>query len=99
MANIRERSTAQAGARAGRSLADTIGAMVGAAATGADDPAGALIDVLADRSMLLVLDGLVPERSDVTLVAEILRRSPHVKLIVMAQETFNLQEEWVLDIE
>ena len=49
--------------------------------------------------MLLVLDGLVPERSDVTLVAEILRRSPHVKLIVMAQETFNLQEEWVLDIE
>jgi len=99
MANEHERSAAQAGARAGRSLADTIGAMVGAAATGADDPAGALIDVLADRSMLLVLDGLVPERSDVTLVAEILRRSPHVKLIVMAQETFNLQEEWVLDIE
>ena len=99
LANVHEPGAAPEGARAGCDLVDAIGAVVGDVATGTDDPAAALIDAIGDRSMLLVLDGLAPEPSDVTVVAEILRRSPYVKLMVMAQETFDLQEEWVLDIE
>jgi hypothetical protein len=51
------------------------------------------------RALLLVLDGLVPTEEDATLVAQILRSAPRVKILVAARERLFLQEEWVLDVE
>lgn len=85
-------------ASAGGNLAAIIGNAVGSDLSRAHDPAAALLDILRQRAMLLVLDGLAPAESEVELAAEILRHAPGVKLIAVAREPFNLLEEWLLDI-
>jgi DNA-binding SARP family transcriptional activator len=84
-------------------LADSLGQPLSQACAGATPAALPAIEKLLERigasTLLLVLDGLTPTESEVTLVAGILRRAPAVTLLVVARERLFLQEEWVLDVD
>ena len=53
------------------------------------------LNYLKDKEMLLVLDNLEHLMAEVGLLAEILRRSLKVVLLVTSRERANLREEWV----
>lgn len=62
------------------------------------DPATELLDYLAQKEMLLVLDNFENLVSGVGLLTDILSAAPHVKLLVTSRETLRLREEWVFDV-
>ncbi len=54
----------------------------------------ALLEYLADREMLLVLDQLDHQPDAKELIADILQRAPELKLLVTSQARLRLHEEW-----
>ncbi len=64
----------------------------------ADEPRKVLLDYLATREQLLVLDNFEHLLEGAGLIADILLAAPHVKLLVTSREWLNLQGEWVLPI-
>ena len=62
---------------------------------GSDDPREQLFDYLRDRRMLLVVDNVEHLLPGGELLAELLARAPHVKLLVTSREVLGLREEWV----
>ena len=62
-------------------------------------PEGQLLRHLADQHLLLVLDGFEKLLEGATLVAQVLREAPGVKVLVTSRERLNLQEEWLLPLQ
>ncbi len=81
-------------------LVPTIAGALGLTFQRATAPAAQLIDYLRGKELLLVLDNfeqLVEEGS--SLVMDILRSAPQVKLLVTSRERLRLQEEWLIELE
>ena len=65
---------------------------------GQADPKAQLLDMLAARHLLLLLDSFEHLLPGATLLHEILQRAPNVQLLVTSRERLNLQWEWIFDI-
>src|SRR5438128_766003 len=57
-----------------------------------------LLDYLAERSTLLVLDNFEHLVAGSGLLGEIIERAPKVVLLTTSRERLNVQSEWVLDV-
>ncbi len=57
-----------------------------------------LLDYLAERSTLLVLDNFEHLVDGADLLGEIIERAPKVELLTTSRERLNVQSEWVLDV-
>ncbi|HEX9923135.1 MAG TPA: BTAD domain-containing putative transcriptional regulator [Anaerolineae bacterium] len=57
-----------------------------------------LLHHLHEKAMLLVLDNFELLVAEANLLAELLRRGPHLKLLVTSRERLNLKEEWVIEL-
>lgn len=66
---------------------------------GRGDPRAQLMNFLADKELLLVMDNFEHLLPGATLLTEILQRAPQAKILVTSRERLNLQEEWVLDLQ
>ena len=62
-------------------------------------PVEQLLDYLAARRLLLVLDGFDHLVKGSDLIQEVILRAPGVKILVTSRERLHLQGEWVLQIE
>lgn len=65
---------------------------------GAKEPQTQLLNYLQGKEMLLVLDSFEHLLEGATLLPEILRRAPEVKIVVTSRERLRLQAEWVFQI-
>jgi DNA-binding SARP family transcriptional activator/predicted ATPase len=63
------------------------------------DSQAQLLDYLAQRSLLVVLDNFEHLVGSAGLLLELLDRAPGVSLLVTSRERLNLREEWVFDLE
>jgi predicted ATPase/Tfp pilus assembly protein PilF len=83
-------------------LPQTIGEKVGLTFQGAAEPIEQLVNFLADREMLLVLDNfehlLVEPNDSLALLARLLAEAPAVKLLATSRHRLNLREEWLFDL-
>jgi len=87
-------------------LAPTLAAAVGVGLPPAGDPAEPLAAALRGRDTLLVLDNLDQLLSDdttggnaaVNLLAELLRRTPDLRILATSRERLSLSDEWVVDL-
>lgn len=90
------------GVRSAKLLAPAIAKVAGCPLAGSGQPERQLIDYLAGREMLLILDNfeqlLTPPGAEELLV-KILAGAPHVKLLVTSREWLKLREEWVVTVE
>lgn len=57
-----------------------------------------LINYLASRQILLILDNFEHLCESATVLTDILKDAPTIKLLVTSRERLNLQEEWVYDV-
>ncbi len=62
------------------------------------DPKQQLLDYLAPKKLLLVVDNFEHLLIDASLLSEILKRAQDVTLSATSRERLNLQEEWVYDV-
>lgn len=62
------------------------------------DPTAHLLNYLADRQLLLVLDNFEHLLAGTDLVTQILRQVAGIKLLVTSRERLNLQGEWLLPL-
>jgi predicted ATPase/predicted amidohydrolase len=62
------------------------------------DPKVQLLDYLREKEMLIILDNFEHLMEGASLMAEILRGAPAVKLIVTSRERLNLQGEWLIEV-
>ena len=58
-----------------------------------------LLQYLADKELLLVLDNMEQLDDRVTFLADMLAAAPRVKLLVTSRRRLQLQEEWVLPLQ
>ena len=72
---------------------------LGAPEGGVLDPKQRLLDYLADRQMLLVLDNVEHLASSATFVLELLQAAPALKLLATGRTRLHLREEWLLPLE
>jgi DNA-binding SARP family transcriptional activator/predicted ATPase/Flp pilus assembly protein TadD len=83
-------------------LPQAIAEKVGLTFQGAADPAEQLVNFLADRELLLVLDNfehlLGEPAGSLALLARLLVEAPAVKLLVTSRHRLNLREEWLFDL-
>jgi DNA-binding SARP family transcriptional activator/predicted ATPase/Tfp pilus assembly protein PilF len=97
---------------AGDGLVSALASALGFAFPGREAPATQLLNYLRDRELLLVLDNfehlltpstLLPTAGapapEVTLLGEILRVAPQVKLLVTSRARLNLRGEWLFAVE
>jgi len=66
--------------------------------SGPAEPKTQLLNYLHEKELLLVVDNLEHLLSDISVLAEILRSAPGVKLLATSRERLNLQDEWVFDL-
>jgi transcriptional regulator with XRE-family HTH domain len=66
---------------------------------GLTNPRGNLINYLSNRQTLLVMDNAEHLADSGELFAEILAKSPQVKILVTSRERLNLLSEWVFEIQ
>ena len=66
---------------------------------GRGEPRAQLMNFLSDKELLLVMDNFEHLLAGATLLSEILRHAPQVKILATSRERLNLQEEWVLDLQ
>jgi len=62
------------------------------------DPLELLVDHLAGRELLLVLDNLEQLRDAAGVVAELLRRAPGVQVLATSRRRLGLGVEWLLEV-
>ncbi|MCZ7673123.1 MAG: hypothetical protein M5U34_41400 [Chloroflexi bacterium] len=57
--------------------------------------AAQLLQYLADKEMLLVLDNVEQLGPHITFLTDILAAAPHIKLLVTSRQRLQLREEWL----
>ena len=80
----------------------TIADALGLVLYSASDRAEQLIAALHAKQLLLVLDNfehLLAETACVTLIGDLVRGAPRVKLLVTSREPLRLQAEWVFEVQ
>jgi predicted ATPase/DNA-binding SARP family transcriptional activator len=94
------------GVAAANAVPTTIADALNLTLTGSDSPEGQIVNALAQKTMLLLLDNFEhlledSAQSDVAinLVTAILTRCPGVKLLVTSREPLQLEAEWRLPLE
>ncbi len=65
---------------------------------GPRDPKDQLLEYLATKNMLLVMDNLEHLLGGVGLVTEMLQTAPRLKILATSRERLNLHAEWVYDL-
>jgi predicted ATPase/DNA-binding XRE family transcriptional regulator len=83
-------------------MVSTIADALGLVLYSATDRADQLIAALHAKELLLVLDNfehLLPETACVTLLSDLVRDAPGVKLLVTSREPMQLQAEWVFEVQ
>ena len=85
-------------ARSSDDLVAGIGESIGVTFAGVRSTKLQLLDAIADRHLLLVLDGFEHLMSAATLVGEMLRCGTHISIIVTSRERLNIADESVLDV-
>jgi predicted ATPase len=63
------------------------------------EPLSQLIDFIAERSILIVLDNLEHLVENVNVLSELLQKCPNLKLLVTSRERLNLEEEHLFLLE
>ena len=58
-----------------------------------------ILQYLADKELLLVLDNVEQLGDKLTFMAEILAEAPRVKLLITSRQRLNLPEEWVFPLQ
>jgi predicted ATPase/DNA-binding CsgD family transcriptional regulator len=76
-------------------LVTAVADALGIVATGQVEPRQQLIDHLADKQLLLVLDNFEQLLDAADLLSEIVNRSAAVRLLVTSRAALHLQEEWL----
>src|SRR5690606_16963957 len=66
--------------------------------SGGLDPKQQLLNYLGDKQLLVIMDNFEHLLDGTSLLSEILRTAPAVKLVVTSREVLNLQEEWLYPI-
>ncbi len=66
---------------------------------GRKSPERQLLNYLREKEMLLLLDNYEHLLPETTLLVDILRQAPDVKLMATSRERLNLREEWLFDVE
>ena len=66
---------------------------------GQDEPRDRLLNFLAGKDLLLVLDNFEHLVAGVDLVSELIQRAPLVKLLATSRESMRLGEEWRFEVE
>ncbi len=67
--------------------------------SGPEDPKAQFLKYLREHEMLLVLDGFEHLLQGADLLAEIIRSTPRVSLLVTSQERLSLQAEWIFEVQ
>jgi predicted ATPase/DNA-binding SARP family transcriptional activator len=80
-------------------LASSIAQATGLMLQGVEEPSTQLLDYLAGKEMLLVLDNFEHLLDGTDLLVEILKTAPRVSLLVTSREQLGLQAESVFEIE
>jgi predicted ATPase/transcriptional regulator with XRE-family HTH domain len=79
-------------------LIPAIAGELGVILQGQIEPRFQLINYLKAKNILLLLDNFEHLLAGIDLLAEILERSPGVKLLVTSRERLNLHGEWIFEI-
>jgi predicted ATPase len=79
-------------------LASSIAQAVRLTLRGRDEPETQLLNYLAQKEMLLVLDNIEHLLEGADLLVEILKNAPRVSLMVTSREQLGLQAEYIFDI-
>ncbi|MFZ4659907.1 MAG: ATP-binding protein [Caldilineaceae bacterium] len=87
-----------AGVAASDLMVSTIATAIGFSFGGVADPRRQLLNYLAEKRMLLVLDNLEHLLEGVDLLAELVQAAPALKLLVTSRERLALQGEWVFEL-
>jgi predicted ATPase/transcriptional regulator with XRE-family HTH domain len=82
-----------------RFIVPAIADVLGFGFSGSVDLRAQLLNHLGELSLLLVLDNLEHLLEAAELLAELLRQTSGVKLLVTSRERLNLQGEWLLDLQ
>jgi predicted ATPase/DNA-binding SARP family transcriptional activator len=77
----------------------SIAAMLSASLTSQGDTQVQLLNYLRTKRVLLVLDSFEHLMDGTTLIDEILKAAPRVKILVTSRERLNMQNEWLLPVE
>ncbi len=64
-----------------------------------DDPQTQITRYLGDKTCLLVLDNFEHLLEGASLVSDLLRAAPRVKVLATSREALNLQEEWLYPVQ
>ena len=83
-------------------MVSTIADALGLVLYSASDRADQLLAALRTKALLLVLDNvehLLAESACVTLISNLVRDAPGVKLLVTSREPLRLQAEWVFEVQ
>lgn len=80
-------------------LATTIATALGITLTATSEARQAIIDFLQQRHYLLILDNAEHLLAHMTLAADIVAQTHHVKILVTSRERLNLQSEWVFEVQ
>jgi predicted ATPase len=65
---------------------------------GPQEPEAQLLEYLASRRLLLILDNLEHLRARVAIVGHMLARTQGISVLATSRERLNLQAEWVIDV-
>ncbi|MBN1484801.1 MAG: tetratricopeptide repeat protein [Chloroflexia bacterium] len=79
-------------------LVPVIASVLGISFQVRQDPRVQLLNYLAQREILLLLDNLEHLLAGADLLADILRRAPNLVLLLTSRERLNLREEWVYEV-
>ncbi len=66
---------------------------------GKEDPLTRVMEYLAGKSLLLILDNFEQLVESATTPANLLAGSPNLKILITSRERLNVEEEWVLTLE
>ena len=80
-------------------LVDALAAALDLQATGDPLEAAQLIDLLQPKELLLVLDSFEHLTAGASLLWDIVRRAPQVKILVTSRTRLGLQGEWAVELQ
>ncbi len=79
-------------------MAQTVAAALNLALSGASSAQAQVIDFLADRHQLLVLDNCEELLGQADWLVQLLEGAPKCKLLTTSRETFDVADEWLVDV-
>lgn len=80
-------------------LASAVASALDVITTGQNSPLQALLQHLADKRLLLVLDGFEAFVSAADLAVRLAQTSPHITVLVTSRQRLNLQAEYVVRLQ